>query len=166
MSLKTVTFAALISVAAVGAAAAAGNPGKDQLARSLGVDGDQFTTAQLIQLQTAKRDNNAEAVRFILSQAGSDAVALSSDSAGQIQRAKTLGVEPGRFTPAELSQLETAKRNGDSEVWKFITTGANRNAANSASNPGKLQLAASLGVNADDYTLAELNALNGARNDR
>ncbi|MGA0541106.1 hypothetical protein [Neotabrizicola sp. VNH66] len=164
MSLKTVTFAALISVAAIGAAAANTSvSGKEQLARILGVDADAYTTAQLSQLYEAKRDNDIEGYNFIVAQAAGTIAAPTSTSAGNVQRALQLGVEPGRYTPAELSQLETARRNGDTEVWKFITSGANRNvpagAAAGVVTPGKAQLAASLGVNAADYTLAELGAL-------
>ena len=168
MSLKTVTFAVLISAAAIGAAAAnTAGSGKDQLARALGVDANQFTTAQLAQLSEAKRTNDTEAWNFIVNQAAGNIPASDAGSAGNTQRALTLGVEPGRFTAVELSQLETAKRNGDTEVWKFITSGANRTAAAAAEvvTPGKAQLAASLGVNPAEYTLTELGQLDGARND-
>lgn len=169
MSLKTVAFAALISAAAIGAAAAnTAGSGKDQLARQLGVDADQFTTAQLMELQDAKRNNDPAAFKFVVDQAAGTIASPASDSAGNTQRALTLGVEPGRFTPAELSQLETAKRNGDTEVWKFITSGANRTtpAAAEVVSPGKAQLAASLGLDPKLYTLAELTALNNRGSDK
>lgn len=165
MSLKTVTFAALISVAAIGAAAAnTAGSGKDQLARILGVDADAYTTAQLSQLYEAKRNNDTETYNFIVAQAAGNIPASNDTSAGNVQRALALGVEPGRFTAVELSQLEVAKRNGDTEVWKFILSGANRNTPASAAagtvSPGKAQLAASLGLNPAEYTLSELARLN------
>lgn len=166
MSPKTVTFAVLISAAAIGAAAAnTAGSGKDQLARSLGVDASQFTVAQLVQLNEAKRANDAEAWNFIISQAAGAVSASDPAAVGNVQRAKALGVEPGHFTSAELSQLEVAKRNGDTEVWNFIVSGQNRKVAAGPEvvTPGKAQLAASLGVNAADYTLAELGAMYGAR---
>ncbi|MFE3838326.1 hypothetical protein [Pseudogemmobacter sonorensis] len=168
MSIKNIGFAALITIASVGSAiaAGAGSDGKDQLARILGVDADQFTTAQLLQLQDARRENDAERFNFILSQAGgATASAGASTSAGNVQRALALGVEPGRFTAAELSQLEVARRNGDTEVVKFILSGDNRKPAAEAGvvTAGKAQLAASLGVNPADYTLAELTRLDADR---
>lgn len=166
MSLKTVAFAALVSVAAAGSVFAAGaNPGKEQIAAKLGVDASQFTLSQLVQLEEAARDNDRQAFKFIQDQAAGKIHEASSTSPGNVQRALTLGVEPGRFTPAELTQLEVARKNGDSEVWRFITTGANRTAKGDSNNAGKAQLAASLGVNAADYSLNELVALHGASND-
>ena len=73
--------------------------------------------------------------------------------------ALALGVEPGRFTTAELMQIEEAKHENDRFRLDAILSGATRQTADHGVTPGKVQLAALVGVNAADYTLAELTAM-------
>lgn len=163
MSIKTVT-AALVLVAATGAAQAQDvNPGIEQLAAQAGVNAADFTVSQLISLQDAIDSNNVERTQFILSQARTQTTraTLTADTTSPAYRQLEagLGVEPGRFSPAELSQLAAARRSDEPARAAYILSGENRaDGADDATNAGKLQLAAALGLNPDDYTLAELTA--------
>jgi hypothetical protein len=111
----------------------------EQLAASLGVNPDNFTTAELIQLRSAQEENDQATVDFILSGADSG----SADVAA-IQLAFALE-DDDRATVNFL-------RNGGSEVVSTQSFGS----------AGGEQLAASLGVDAGDYTVAELIQLRSA----
>lgn len=157
----------MISAAALALTAgiAAANPGLDQLAAQTGVSANDYTPAQLIQLLDAQRENDTDRVRFIESQAGGSAVSRSDMGAGAVstdaQLAAAAGVEPGRFTINELQLLIEAKRDNDTQMTNFILSGQNRADGKPANvvTPGQAQLAALLGVNASEYTLAELTKL-------
>ncbi|HSF64002.1 MAG TPA: hypothetical protein VLA78_06425, partial [Paracoccaceae bacterium] len=81
-------------------------------------------------------------------------------------------VSPEGFTQAQLIQLIEAQRDGDTDTVNFILSqrGADVGRADAGAafdgSAGKAQLAAQAGVNADDYTLAELIALTSATTDR
>jgi hypothetical protein len=160
--LSTAIGAALLAGAA---AAQSVNPGVEQLARIAGVSAEGFTQAQLVRLIDAQRDNDQEEVNFILSQNGvasrADTTGAISTSQGADQLSALAGVEPGQFTNAELTRLIEAKRTNDDETVAFILSGANRETRGGIgeASQGKAQLAASLGVNPADYTLAELSTL-------
>ncbi|PJF09274.1 hypothetical protein [Pseudorhodobacter sp. MZDSW-24AT] len=157
----------MISAAALALTAgiAAANPGVDQYAASLGVAPGALTQAQLIQLEEALRDNDTVTANFILSQAGTAEVTRSNMGAETVsndaQLAAAAGVEPGRFTANEMQLLIEAKRDNDDFMVDFILSGKNRAQANPTTTvtPGQAQLAASLGVDASQYTLSELTAL-------
>ncbi len=163
MSFKTLSTALVLVAATAAAQAQAANPGVEQLAAQAGVNAGDFTTSQLISLQNAINNQNEEQVAFILSQARAEAsratTAEGVTSPAYRQLEAGLGVEPGRFSPAELSQLAAARRSDDPARAAYILSGENRaSAADDANNAGKLQLAAALGLNPADYTLAELTA--------
>lgn len=160
-----------LTIAVVSAALSAGfvsaqsiNPGVAQLAASVGVSPTAFTQDQMIQLQRAQRENDRQAVDFILSQA-QDEVSRGGSAMDMVigggQLALTAGVEPGRFTTNELIRLIAAQRDNDQQTIDFILSGSNRAPANPASvvTPAEAHLAAQLGVNPADYTLAELAQL-------
>lgn len=137
------------------------NPGVAQLAATVGVSPTAFTPAQLIRLEQAQRDNDRQTIDFILSQANGSVSRSdkgASLSAGDVQLSRLAGVEPGLYSTSELVRLIDAQRDNDSDLVRFITSGADRQSADAASavSPGKAQLAALLGVNPAEYTLAEL----------
>lgn len=78
---------------------------------------------------------------------------------GDVQRAALLGVQPGKYTPSELSQLEDAQKDGDSLRWDYITSGTDRMVPNESGNAGKAQLAAILGVDNATHTLNQMTYL-------
>lgn len=162
--MRTFALSALALAAAVAGGAAFAqsvNPGVAQLAASAGVSPEGFTQSQIIRLLQAQQDNDQEAIRFILSQQSSSVSRsdMGGVTPGAVQLANSLGVDASRYTLDELIRLERAKQNNDDEAIRFILSGEVRNQSGiAATNPGAQQLAAALGVNAADYSLAELTA--------
>lgn len=158
--MKTLLASAAVLAALSGAALASSpvpgvSAGDAQLALTAGVEPGRYSRAELIQIIEAKRENDAGAVQYFLSGANR-ASAVGNDSAGAVQLALTAGVEPGVYSVPELIQIIEAKRENDAERLNFILSGANREGERAGVSPGKAQLAASLGLNPADYTLAEL----------
>lgn len=158
--MKTLVTSALILATLSGAALASSavpgvNAGDAQLALTAGVEPGRYTRGELIAIIDAKRENETATAQYFLS--GANRVsAASNDSAGAVQLALTAGVEPGQYTVAELVQIIDAKRENDTDKLNFILSGTNRQGEAAGVSPGKAQLAALAGVNAADYTLAEL----------
>ena len=168
--IRKLTLSALVLAAISGTALAASpqaglNAGDVQLALSAGVEPGRYSRAELIAILDAKRDNEPAKAEYYLS--GANRAAITGDAAGWAQLAASLGVEPGRFTPAELLRLKEAYSDNDQEEVAFILSGDNRRAANPAEavTPGEAQLAASIGVDPAQYTLAELVALQPTSDD-
>ena len=167
----TLTIAALATALTAGVVSAQTvNPGVAQLAASVGVSATSFTPAQLIRLEQAQRENDQHAIDFILSQANGSVSRSdkgASLSAGDVQLSRIAGVEPGLYSTSELVRLIDAQRDNDSELVRFITSGADRQSADESLvvSPGKAQLAALLGVNPAEYTLAELVQLSSDATD-
>jgi hypothetical protein len=128
-----------------------------QLETALGVTPGAYTTAELIDLNRAYEENDQSRVTFILS-GGSNPV--DPDNAGTRQLATSLGVSADAFTLAELIDLQRAVEDNDQSRIAFILshdgdTGVTVSGRDGVSG-GKAQFAASLGVNAADFTLAQL----------
>ena len=128
MSINSVLGASLVSaIVLAGAAANAANPGKDQIAAQLGVNGDQFSTAQLLRLDEAKAKGDLETVNFILSKAGTEVNKSSSGNSsnpGYAQLEALAGVSNSGLSSAELIRLADAKAEGDHLTANFILSGA------------------------------------------
>lgn len=169
--MRTLTLATLALATAFGAGIAAANPGLNQIAGTLGVSANDFTAAQLIQLQDAQRDNDDQRIKFILSQAGQGNVSISAKGntavSQDIHLAGLAGVAPGQYTVNELQRLIEARRTNDDTLVNFILSGENRKATNptGTASVGKAQLAAALGVQASDYSLNELVKIQADRFD-
>ncbi|MFP1645801.1 hypothetical protein [Pontitalea aquivivens] len=86
-------------------------------------------------------------------------------SAGHAQFAALLGVDPQAYSLAELSALDAALSDNDSTRAAYIQSHENREQHGGVGtvSAGKAQLAAGLGVNPADYSLAELSALVAAQ---
>ena len=155
--LKSILTPALIalSLAASGAANAASPTADAQLAASAGVAVGQYTAAELQSIITARRDNDTARLNFFLSGANRTGN-VQGDSSGQL--AKLAGVAPGTFSASELALIIEANKDNTSKTGAFIRSGANRVASAEASvvTPGEVQLAAALGVDPAQYTLAQL----------
>ena len=152
---------AALSGAAVAASAQPGlNAGDVQLALSAGVQPGQYSRAELISILEARQDGETTKLNYYLSGANRDTT-TDLNSAGLAQLAASAGVEAGRFTANELQILVEAREEGDTVAANFILSGANRAAPNPAEavTPGEAQLAAAVGVDPAQYTLAELVAL-------
>lgn len=152
--LSTVIAALLSGAAFAGASTASSDA---QLAASAGVQSGVYTAAELQAIIDAKRDNDSRGVAFITSGANRANPAASTDGVGLEQLARAAGVQPGQYTQAELVGLIEAQKENDSVRIQYWLTHANRATpdANPA-NPGKVQLAKTLGVNPDDYSMSDL----------
>lgn len=161
--IRNLSASALILAALTGAAAASSvqpglNAGDVQLALSAGVEPGRYSRAELINIIDARQDGETTRLNYYLSGANRSSGA-SADGGAQL--AASAGVEPGQFTATELQRLINAKADNDTAEVRFILSGQNRKEANPAEvvTPGEAQLAAAIGVDPAQYTLAELVAL-------
>lgn len=89
-------------------------------------------------------------------------VASASDiNAGQQQIANYLGVNAGAYNSSELAQLLAARNAGDNFTYSNLL--ARSGSAEGVESQGKAQLAAQAGVDAADFTSAELIQLRNAQ---
>lgn len=95
------------------------------------------------------------------------AVNAEGISPGHAQFAATLNLDAAQYSLEELSNIQAARRDNDVNAERFYLTGASRENRGGVGqvSPGKAQLAAPLGVNAAEYSLAELIALTEARSE-
>ncbi|MCZ8078254.1 MAG: hypothetical protein RSE12_02200 [Fuscovulum sp.] len=163
--IRNFTASALILAALTGAAAASSaqpglNAGDVQLALSAGVQPGEYSRAELINIIEARKEGEETRLNYFLSGANR-ASSTAASNAGVDQLAASAGVEPGQFSANELQRLIKAQADDDTTTERFILSGASRNAANPAEvvTPGEAQLAASIGVDPAQYTLAELIAM-------
>ena len=164
LSISALTLAAALSVGA--ASAQSINPGVAQIAALIGVSANDYSLSQLIEIQDAIDAGDQEKADFLL--ANKRGASLSSSgvsvSAGAEHLAKLVGVAPGSYSIGDLALLADIK-DGNSDVDAgFVLSRADRGASDlSVNSAGKLQLAASLGVNANDYTLSQLVAMDAVK---
>ena len=97
-------------IAAVGASNGSPAASTTQLARSLDVEPGTATLSELAQLQSAIAGDNPTAERHIRAQIGNPATEAQTSprrgpSAGELQLARSLGVDPDSMTLAELIRL-------------------------------------------------------------
>ncbi len=134
----------------------------DQFANSLNLDAGSYSTAELVALRSAMENDNQAAANFILN-GGADRTASDIGSA---QLAASVGVEPGVYTTAELVALKSAMDSDDQSAVRFIKANPGGSdtsfvvsSKGSEISGGRAQLAASLGVDASDYSVAQLTRL-------
>lgn len=153
------TTALVLGLAAALTAGAASaqsySAGHAQLAAQLGVDASAYTTGQLAALlANAREGDDAAAVGLGL---GNTGVGVSR---GLSQIAAQIGVEPGAFTPADLSVLkDVQQREGVTTDLDIAAAQLARADETPEVSAGQAQLAARLGLDPNDYTVAELTAL-------
>lgn len=136
--------------------------GHAQLAARAQVDAGDYTTAEIVAILTARDEGDTTGEAFTLSHANrAEASAAGVSTAGEKQIAGSLGVDPADYTLAELAAMNAARTEGDTAGEDFVLSHVNRAEANPAEvvTAGKMQLAASLGVDPTDYTVAELTAM-------
>ncbi len=160
MSQKVLSGAFAVLVVSGAAFAQSVSPGDVQLAASAGVEPGVYTTAQMIQVIEARREGDEAQVAFVLSKPSP--VITRADFTAAIPSAVF-----NDLTVAEEVQLQEARRENDHAREIFILTHSNRRAPLPASavTPGEAQLAAIVGVDAAEYTLAELIAMQPATTD-
>ncbi|WP_444452732.1 hypothetical protein ACTTAI_17235 [Rhodobacter capsulatus] len=81
---------------------------------------------------------------------------------GHQQLANQLGVEAGAYSTSELAQIADARRHDDQSTVAWLLAHGNSRASNETS-VGKAQIAAQLGLDASDFTAAELTQIVDAK---
>lgn len=163
--MKSIVILAAALIAAGAAQAQDISAGKAQIAAALGLDASQYSLAELSVIADARRDNNREVGQFYVSGANrAVSGGIGEVSPGKAQIAAQLGLDPAAYTLAELGQIKAAlKLERDATAAHFVShRNRDTRGAAGAVSPGKAQLAAALGVDANEFSLAELSALNTA----
>ncbi|PYF09284.1 hypothetical protein C8J30_10930 [Rhodobacter viridis] len=83
---------------------------------------------------------------------------------GHLQLANQLGVEAGASSAGELAQIADARRDNDQSTVAWLLAHGNSRAS-AETSVGKAQIAAQLGVDASDFTAAELTQIADAKRD-
>lgn len=117
-----------------------------QYAASIGVNADNYTLSELVELDKALRDNDREKANIVLSEAGSEltyeqlqagmtengmtmddieaptvaAPEVDTYTGGKEQIAAVIGVDPDDFTLTELVGLKSAVDTGDEDAVQAI----------------------------------------------
>ncbi len=150
MNRFTLATSALLTLAIAAPAFAS-----DQLANTLGVEGQGFSTSELTQLKAAYDDGDTARINFLLENGGASASASTKGvSASSDQLAASLGVDASDYSRAELAALKSAVEEGDAARINAITSHA---AANSGDTPEyRIQLGKSVGLDAMTNSRADL----------
>ncbi|RYF47422.1 MAG: hypothetical protein EOO38_12180 [Cytophagaceae bacterium] len=138
------------------------SPGHSQLAAQARVDAQEYSIAEIIAILDARGDGDAASETFFLSHTNRSAPNPSAAiTSGEKQIAASLGVDAADYTLAELTAMAAARTEGDGASEAYLASHANRAEANSAEvvTAGEKQIAAKLGVDPSDYTLAELSVM-------
>lgn len=159
MFAKTTLSALALAVALPFAGAA--NADNDQLAKIAGVEPGVYTTAELIQIDQARKTQDFEKLDYYL--LGENRVSRTDYAAsvnpGVAELAKIEGVSTSGYSASDLIELSQAERENDLEKIAFIKARAEGRITELdpyAVSPGKAQLAANLGLDPAAYTTAEL----------
>ncbi|WP_208351350.1 hypothetical protein [Pseudaestuariivita rosea] len=134
----------------------------NNLARSVGVEPGVYTLNELAAIKAARESDDV--IGF--GNRVSEVVSTQSigTSAGQAQLAASLGVDASDYTLGELAALKSAHET-DGENFR-VNVGPNEViSTQSGISAGHRQLAASLGLDANDYSLSELAAIKADRED-
>lgn len=155
---SSLALVALTGVASASSPAPRYNAGDAQLALLAGVEVGAYSRAELINILDARRDGDADKVAFYLT--GANRQSTAADPAALAQLAGSAGVVAGDYSAVELQAVVDAKRENDATAVSFVLNRAAK-PANPAEvvTPGEAQLAALVGVDPAQYTLAELIAL-------
>lgn len=155
---STLVLAAFAGAASASSLQPVYNGGDAQLALSAGVKPGEYSRAELINILESKRENDETRLNFYLS--GANRAEGATNPAAFAQLAAAAGVKGGDYSVADLQRLIEARRDNDDTAIRFILAGgaATANPAEVVT-PGEAQLAAAVGVDPAQYTLAELIAL-------
>jgi len=95
---------------------------------------------------------------------------LAAPALADDQIARNLGVEPGQYSQSELARLKAVQDSKDSGEYDRFAALERKFAGDAVSTqsvgvePGEAQLAANLGLDPNDFTLAELVRIKAAKN--
>lgn len=145
--MKTFALAAIAAVAAASVAAPA--VANDQLARTLGVEPGAYSTVELIQLRQAVEEQDSSRINYILS----DAAEVTGTTPNP-QFARSVDA-PGASI-SDIQVILSALEENDSDRARFQAGGDVVSTQSFGVTAGQRQLAATLGVDAAAYSVAEL----------
>ena len=152
-------FTLLATVAALSLSAAL-----PALANGVHVDTSQYTAAEQAFLKTADWQEDRAQINAILngeSSVGITASSKSAPSSGAEQLAHSVGVDAGAYSLADLATLKTANPEESRNLISATLNQATSDTLSDGVTPARAQIAASLGVDASDYTLPELVSMKG-----
>lgn len=155
------TFAAAALALGTSALAAhAASPAAEQLAAKLGLNADAYSVTELNIIDRALQEGDANTANLYL-KGGNRVASGNSVTAGSAQIAANLGLDPSKYSLAELTIIDSARKAKNDDLAAFYTSGRNRDIRGGIGEvgEGKAQLAASLRVNPADYSLSELTRL-------
>lgn len=127
MSIKILAAASLVSLAAGATSAFAASPSLNQLAIGLDLDPAGYSQADLVKLQSAKRDNDPTSYQHILE--GRPSPAEDRNSAAHRQLAAGLAIDASQFSANEILRIRAAVREGDDTTVDYIVSGESRKEA-------------------------------------
>lgn len=156
--------AALSGAANASSAVVATGPGDVQLALAAGVEPGKYTRSELVNILDAQSDGDVSRLAFYLSGENRAQGQVSPESVAQL--AAAAGVSGRGYTATELLQLEAARNLDNDKTVSFILNRAGKPAAAAeVVTAGEAMLAAVVGVDPAQYTLAQLVALQPEAND-
>lgn len=162
--LKNILTPALIALTLAGGAHAAQPATNAQLAGLAGVAADQYSNDELQAILAAQKDHDTATLNYYLTGKNRAATA-ATDASGQL--ANLAGVQPGAYSASELTLIINARKEHNRDGVAYVLSGTNRAGAASTGTvtAGSAQLAAALGVEASQYSAAQLVAMTAAAND-
>lgn len=125
--MKTALIAAVVALTATTGIASAQSAGQQQLANLLQVNGAEFSSAELIAIQDARRDGNRNNETYFLTHENRHADMVGDVSQGKAQIAAQLGVDPAEYTLAELVNVSSNLRQNEVMNADFVLSGGTRN---------------------------------------
>jgi transposase len=143
----------------------------DQIARSLGLEPGVFTAAELAAIKGRVEDrdsNDAELIAALKSRTGAGVVSTRSVPAPN-QVAANLGLDAGQFTASQVATIKGRVEERDSNDAELIAELKSRTGAGVVSTrsvPAPSQVAASLGLDAGQFTAAEIARIKGLVEER
>jgi hypothetical protein len=157
----TRTFTTALAATAIAAALAGPALASDSLARSVGVEPGQYTTAQLVSLKSAQEDGDYSRIRQIMAEARAGGFSGAADL-GQVSSA----IDAEGLSPSQTVALKAAEDEDDHDaIFRLRNMGAVDVGASLSSRGASApaQLSASVGVEPGTLTTAELVRLKAAQ---
>jgi hypothetical protein len=139
----------------------------DELARSPGVEPGLHSTADLILMREARRDNDDLCFDTIAAHAPpADEFAPALGARGRIggacraKLARSLGVDPSQYSTAELGLMRVARREGDELCHDTVASRTGEQLPTRARDDAcKAPPAAAMPMDADDFSFVERSAM-------
>ena len=157
----TRTFTAALAATALSAALAGPALASDSLARSVGVEPGQYTTAQLVALKSAQADDDHSRIRQIMAEARAGGFSGATDL-DQVAAA----IDAEGLSPAQTVALKAAEDEDDHDTIFRLRNGDVAEGGASFSTRGAsapAQLSASVGVEPGTLSTSELVRLKAAQ---